>query len=334
MADHQESVTVDKDDSLPRCELKDGVYHSPFRWRMKTIKELLHFQCCYQKNVLEIGVPGNVNVTLIKARELNERLFKPVLLEEKPNCTWLCHASCLFRAGGVSFLTDPVFSDRASPSQWAGPLRYTPMPAGAAALHVDVVLLSHTHYDHLDVATIKAIGNGPLWICPKGVKTILASLGVTNSVELEWWDSYAYKKPDDSGATASIVFTPAAHWTNRSLTDINTCLWGSYCVKNDTASFFFMGDSGYDDKLFDLIGAKFGPFDVAALGIGAYRPREFLKDQHVNPMEAVKVHQDLRARRSVGIHWGTFPLSLEVSACPPSQDPLKTVASSEPSPNP
>ncbi len=146
-------------------------------------------------------------------------------------------------------------------------------------------------------------------IVPLGVKPLLQTLGVTNCVELDWWASYHYLNPH-TGGTIEVVFTPSKHWTARSLMDRNTCLWGSYAVLAQKSKFFFTGDTAYC-SVFKRVGAKYGPFDLAAIPIGAYAPRWFMKDVHNNPEEAVQIHRDLCARQSVAIHWGTFPLADE-----------------------
>jgi N-acyl-phosphatidylethanolamine-hydrolysing phospholipase D len=188
---------------------------------------------------------------------------------------------------------------------------------------------------------VEMIGNSALWLCPLGVGDLLTNLGITNYVEMNWWDTYEFKLPSSSDSSdATVVFVPAAHWTNRGLNDVNTCLWGGFCVKvnpksktkassdtssgdngngndnananaNDSTNFFFMGDSGYNKEMYKHIGDKYGPFDCAGIGIGAYRPRDFMKSQHVTPLESCYTHQDIKSKFSVGIHWGTFPLALE-----------------------
>ncbi len=137
----------------------------------------------------------------------------------------------------------------------------------------------------------------------------MADMGVTNCVELDWWQSYHYLHPD-SGATVEVVFTPSKHWTARTMWDRNTCLWGGYAVLSAKSRFFFTGDTAYC-SVFQHVGAKYGPFDLAAVPIGAYSPRWFMKDVHNNPEEAVQIHRDLCARQSVAVHWGTFPLADE-----------------------
>lgn len=193
-----------------------------------------------------------------------------------------------------------------------GPKRYTRPALDLDKLDVDVVLLSHTHYDHLDYATAVKIGNKPLWVVPLGVSDVLRGYGVTNVVELDWWHSHTIS----SNIPIEISLTPAKHWSSRNPFDRNRSLWGSFVVKSPNRSFFFGGDSAYHE-VFKIIGKKYGPFDFAALPIGAYKPRWFLKDNHVNPEEAVQIHKDIRSKQTVAIHWGTFPLSDEDYVEPP-----------------
>jgi N-acyl-phosphatidylethanolamine-hydrolysing phospholipase D len=192
-------------------------------------------------------------------------------------------------------------------------MRYVPPPTPLEDLPIDYVLLSHTHYDHYDVATARRIGNRATWIVPKGVKAILKSIGITNTIELDWWQSHSlpiHNSADKDIEAIEIVFTPTQHWSSRSLFDRGTSLWGSYAVLAPTSRFFFTGDTAYC-SVFKDIGETYGPFDLAAIPIGAYKPRQFLRDVHCDPTEALQIHKDLNAKRSVAIHWGTFELSEE-----------------------
>ncbi len=148
-------------------------------------------------------------------------------------------------------------------------------------------------------------------VVPLGVKALLKEgFNITNCVELGWWESHHYTAP--SGANIEVAFTPTKHWTQRTAFDRNTCLWGSYSVLSPTSRFFFTGDTAFDAQLFKTVGAKYGPYDLAAVPIGAYAPRWFMEHVHCNPEEAVQIHKDLRAKQSVGIHWATFRLTEEV----------------------
>jgi N-acyl-phosphatidylethanolamine-hydrolysing phospholipase D len=235
-----------------------------------------------------------------------------MFVKEKPHLTWIGHATMVYQTDGLNFITDPVFSDACSPIPQVGPFRVVPPPIEIEDLDIDVVLLSHTHYDHLDLSSVRRIGNRALWIVPLGVKAWLRAEGVTNCVELDWWQKHTIRCPASAGPgkTVDVVFTPTKHWTARGLFDRNTCLWGSYAVLAPSSKFFFAGDTAYCN-VFQTIGEQYGPFDLASIPIGAYKPRWFLKDAHCNPAEAVQIHKDLKAKQSVAIHWGTFPLSDE-----------------------
>jgi N-acyl-phosphatidylethanolamine-hydrolysing phospholipase D len=222
--------------------------------------------------------------------------------------TWIGHATMLLQIDGVNILTDPQFSERAFMVQWAGPKRKTPLPATLAELpHIDLVMISHNHYDHLDADTIDALiaqaGGAPLFVAPLGVDRWLAQRGAQRVERFDWWDSKVLL-----GLAISCV--PVHHWSARSPFDRNTTLWGGWVVKTPAFSMFFVGDTGYSPDFKD-IGERFGGFDLAMIPVGAYEPRWFMKDQHVDPDEAVRIHQDVKARRSIGIHWGTFELTDE-----------------------
>jgi L-ascorbate metabolism protein UlaG (beta-lactamase superfamily) len=227
--------------------------------------------------------------------------------------TWIGHATALVQIGRSNVLTDPHFSERASPVQWMGPKRWQPPAVRIEELpHIDVVLISHNHYDHLDENSVRALnaqaGGPPLFVVPLGVERWLASVGITNARALDWWESVEVKD-------VTVHLTPVQHWSRRTLADTNTTLWGGFVVEGESRGkrrrVFFSGDTGYSKQHFSDIGERFGGFDLALLPIGAYEPRWFMKAQHVDPEEAVMIHRDLRAKLSIGIHWGTFQLTDE-----------------------
>jgi L-ascorbate metabolism protein UlaG (beta-lactamase superfamily) len=222
--------------------------------------------------------------------------------------TWIGHATALVQLGGINFLTDPHFSERASPVQFMGPKRWQRAGLSVSELpHIDVVLQSHNHYDHLDAGSVAALkqqrGGAPLFLVPLGLDRWIEGAGVKSVRKMDWWD-----RIDVKGAT--VTFVPAQHWSRRTLADTNTTLWGGFVVQAAGRSFYFAGDTGHGPD-FREIGARFGGFDLSLLPIGAYEPRWFMKSAHVNPEEAVKIHREVRSRRTVAIHWGTFPLTDE-----------------------
>ena len=222
--------------------------------------------------------------------------------------TWIGHASLLLQVAGVTVITDPHFSERASPVSFIGPKRRMPLPASLAQLpRIDVVVLSHNHFDHLDAPTIRMLvaqpGGEPVFAVPLGNERLLADLGATRIVAFDWWETRQI-------AGVEIGSVPVHHWSARGIGDRNENLWSGWTVKADGFAFVFVGDSGYSSAFAD-IGRRVGPFDLAAIPIGAYEPRWFMKDQHVNPAEAVDVFRDLDAASAIGIHWGTFELTDE-----------------------
>jgi L-ascorbate metabolism protein UlaG (beta-lactamase superfamily) len=222
--------------------------------------------------------------------------------------TWIGHATALVQLGGLNFLTDPHFSQRASPTQVIGPRRWQPPGISLGDLpHVDVVLLSHNHYDHLDADSVtrlkKQRGGSPLFVVPLGVDRWMAAAGVRRVHRMDWWERHVV-------GDSTVHFVPAQHWSRRTLADTNTTLWGGFVVHADGRSFYFAGDTGYGPDARE-IGRRFGGFDLSLLPIGAYEPRWFMKAAHVNPDEAVQVHRDVRSRLSIAIHWGTFQLTDE-----------------------
>jgi N-acyl-phosphatidylethanolamine-hydrolysing phospholipase D len=214
-------------------------------------------------------------------------------------------------------LTDPIFSERASPVQWAGPQRAQPPGVAAADLpRIDVVMISHNHYDHLRRSQ-PAHAQPPAGRAA-AVPGAVGSEGLAGraSTSPTWWNWTGGSRYQRSAA-AEFVLTPCKHWSGRSLTDRMHTLWGGYAVLAPDLHLFFAGDTGYSTRLQrhrrPLLRASDGRrgFDIALIPVGAYEPRWFMAQQHVDPSEAVRIHLDLRAKRSMGIHWGTFELTDE-----------------------
>lgn len=336
----------------------DGRFDNPFAsWNKQSLFDALKF-LIFEPN--ESNVPKNkteldIELPVLKPDfDVNKSSTNPGDFR----VTWIGHATLLIQVDGFNILTDPVFSDRASPTQYVGPKRIREPACDVKSLpQIDIVLISHNHYDHLDTNSVKDInerfGNKCRWIVPLGVGEYMQSMDVENFVELDWWQkdcfhvgyspattkpiniknkpkvvtsrtsSYAIPVEQTSRATRSnrieldVYLTPTQHWSRRGLNDMNKSLWGSFTIVSGSGStFFFTGDSAYCSA-FKEIGKIFGPFTGAAIPIGAYNPRWFLKNSHVDPMEAVQIHRDLKSNKSIAIHHSTFILSNEDYKEPP-----------------
>jgi L-ascorbate metabolism protein UlaG (beta-lactamase superfamily) len=232
--------------------------------------------------------------------------------------TFINHMTCLVQLPGLSLLTDPIFSGRASPVQWAGPRRvHAPGLPIEQLPPVDLVFVSHNHYDHMDLASLTRLQrlHRPLVLTGLGNAAFLREQGIERVEELDWWDSISV-----SGARA--LFTPAQHWSSRGPGSTNRTLWGGLWLTAGGRSVYFSGDTGYSPH-FRSLRQRCGPPDLALLPIGCYEPRWFMQEQHMNPDDAVRAHLDLGARTSLGTHFGCFPLADEGI-----DDPLRELARS------
>ena len=219
--------------------------------------------------------------------------------------TWIGHASVLLQIGGKNILTDPVFESHASPVKGFGPRRFAAPGLLLDQLpKIDFVVISHNHYDHLEESTVRRIGDSAHWLVPLGLKRWFADCGVTRVTELDWWQEAHI---DD----VLFIFTPAQHWSRRGIADTNKTPWGSWSIARGGRKVWFAGDTGYAKPVFREIGKRLGPFDLALIPIGGYAPHWFMGEKHVDPDDAVRIHRDVRARRSIGIHWGTFVMTSE-----------------------
>jgi L-ascorbate metabolism protein UlaG (beta-lactamase superfamily) len=220
--------------------------------------------------------------------------------------TFIGHATFLVQVAALNLLIDPVYAERASPVAFAGPrrvrapgVRFDDLPT------IAVVLLSHNHYDHCDLGTLRALERRfhPRVVTPIGNGRLLRSAGIGHVDELDWWQSA-------STAPLRITLTQAQHFSSRNMFDRNRALWGGFLVEAGGRRILFAGDSGYGPHFLE-IARRLGPIDLALLPIGAYEPRWFMKDIHMNPAEAVQAHLDLAARQSIAMHFGTFQLTPE-----------------------
>ena len=241
-----------------------------------------------------------------------EPLLPTAIGEREAAVTFIGHSTFLVQfAGGLNILTDPIWSERASPVAFAGPRRARPPALALGALPpVGIVLVSHGHYDHLDVPTLRQLDERfqPLFLTGLGNRAFLLAKGLRRVKELDWWQSH---RLDEKGGGLNVTFTLAQHWSARSATKRNRTLWGGFWLATDDApSVYFAGDSGYGAH-FGLIRERMGAPDLALVPIGAYEPRWFMRDQHMNPDDAVQAHLALEARHSVAMHFGTFRLTDE-----------------------
>ncbi len=236
--------------------------------------------------------------------------------------TWVGHSSLLVQIGGCNLLTDPVWSERASPVQWLGPRRLVPPGLPWEALpEIDAVLISHDHYDHLDRDTVLRLharfGTRLRWFAPLGFSGWFAPLGIREVRELDWWEDTRLEGPPGSNPLR-LAATPAQHWSRRSpLERRRDRLWCGWVIQAGDSGLFFGGDTGFFPE-FPEIGARYGPFRAVALPIGAYAPRWFMSLAHMDPAEAVRAYVQLGARgRFLPMHWGTFRLTMEPVLEPP-----------------
>jgi N-acyl-phosphatidylethanolamine-hydrolysing phospholipase D len=227
--------------------------------------------------------------------------------------TWVGHATFVVQMHGMTFLTDPIWSDVPSPVSIAGPRRFVHPGIRIEDLpQIDFVLISHNHYDHLDLPTLKTLARRSaetLFIVPEGNRATLNRAGIENLREFNWGEELEY-------GALTIHCLPSQHWSKRSLTDTNKGLWASWAVTGPDKRFYHAGDTGYFPG-FKNIADHLGSFDLAAMPIGAYAPREMMRASHMNPEEAVRAALDLNAENMVGMHFGTFDLSDEPLDEPP-----------------
>ena len=227
--------------------------------------------------------------------------------ESKNYAVWIGHSTYLLNSGGLTILTDPVFSKRASPFSWAGPKRLIAPAISLEELpRIDVVTVSHNHYDHLDIVSLKALyklNPNALFLVAKGDKDLLIKSGIKNVEEFLWWEDLEVKN-------TVFTFTPVQHWSARGLKDRNKSLWGGWFMQSLSYSTYHAGDTGYSAD-FKETRTRLGSPDFAMIPIGGYNPRWFMNYHHVKPSESIQIAKDLGVSKSFGMHWGTFILTDE-----------------------
>jgi N-acyl-phosphatidylethanolamine-hydrolysing phospholipase D len=240
--------------------------------------------------------------------------------------TWIGHSTVLLQVGGLNILTDPVWSERSFPVQWTGPRRVMPPPIALKELPpLDLILLSHSHYDHLDKPTVKWLAkhqSEAVWVVPLRLGAYLRGWGVRTLIELDWWQQAEVRG-------VQVTATPARHFSARRLGDRNKTLWCGFACEVAGRRIWFAGDTAAHPEI-RAIGERCGPFDLVLVPIGAYDPRWFMHVVHMDPEEAVHAYEELRdshpaapAPLMLGIHWGTFRLTSEPIDEPPRRTQLR-----------
>ena len=268
----------------------------------KSIKDLIRWQRNQKKPVLA-------------SIEISDE-WQSIDFEEADNyMIWIGHSTFLIKKNSLTILTDPVFSDRASPFKRFGPKRLIPPSITIEELPpIDVVTISHNHYDHLDIRSLKKLykANPDLIILiPEGDLDIFKKRNIPNVTEFDWWEDIAIDK-------FLFTFTPVQHWSARGLFDRNESLWGGWFIKTNNYSMYHAGDTGYSNDFIDTR-LKLGAPKYAFIPIGAYNPEWFMAESHVNPEDAIQVMLDLEAEKAFGMHWGTFALTDEDTLEPPAR---------------
>jgi N-acyl-phosphatidylethanolamine-hydrolysing phospholipase D len=229
---------------------------------------------------------------------------------QKIQVTWIGHSTFLVQVAGMNILTDPMFSDRASPVYFAGPKRRVPPGVPLEQLPpIHAALISHNHYDHLDLRSVTGLGNRVRFFVPLGLAAWFRKNDLTQVDELDWWQTASL-------GDMRLHCVPAQHFSMRTVFDRDKTLWSGWVLETPAGNLYFTGDTGYCPH-FKEIGGRLGPMRLALIHVGGYRPRWFMRSMHANPEEAVQIHQDVHSQQSIGMHWGVFKLTDEPLSEPP-----------------
>ena len=239
--------------------------------------------------------------------ELSSDWQKLNLSEDDNYAIWIGHSTFLIKKNGVTIITDPIFSKRASPFKNIGPKRLIPPAIPLDEIpNIDIITVSHNHYDHLDIHSLKKISKKyptAIFLVPAGDEKLLKRKKIKNVFSFNWWESIEHKN-------FVVTFTPVQHWSKRSLFDRNKSLWGGWFINHKDYSIYHAGDTGYSKDFIDTK-LKLGSPKYAFIPIGAYDPEWFMAESHVNPEDAVQIMLDLEAEKGFGMHWATFTLTDE-----------------------
>lgn len=259
-----------------------------------------------------------------KLRAGRQNVPPPVKRSGAPRITFVNHSTFLIQYDGLNILTDPVWSERVSPFSFAGPGRVRPPGIAMNSLpDIDFVLLTHNHYDHLDLPSLKALlaRHNYKLIVPLGVRAFLEAKQFEVVTELDWWQEFPLS------GDLSVQSVPAQHFSGRGGFDRDATLWCGYVLKGNNGNIYFAGDTGYNASTFVTIGKRCGPFIASILPIGAYIPQWFMSPVHCSPAEAVRIHLDVESPLSIACHYGTFPLADEAQD-QPEEDLKKAIRES------
>jgi N-acyl-phosphatidylethanolamine-hydrolysing phospholipase D len=291
----------------------------------RTVKDFIKWKRGKFKEEIKISLPDSFKYPTIN------QIFNKNL----DYISWIGHDTFLIKTKNFHLLTDPIFNKKCSPISFIGPSRKIDPAINVKNLpEIDYVTISHDHYDHLDKKSVKMINRlhpNVKFIVPLGIKKWLKKRGISNVIELDWWQEYEDEK-------IKVTSVPAQHYSGRGIFDGNLRLWCGFVMENkeNNKKIYFTGDTGYNNKNFKLIKDKFKEIDLSLIPIGTYVPREFMMPVHIDPINAIKIHKDVNSKLSIAMHHKTFKLSEEDINLPPYElflnlqkeniDPLSFIA--------